>query len=73
MTRVRLFWRDAENMTTVGFIGSGQIGSTIARLAIEAGHQVVLSNSTRSRNARGHSRGTAAGIRGDEQGGRGGR
>ena len=32
-------------MTTVGFIGSGQIGSTIARLAIGAGHQVVLSNS----------------------------
>jgi predicted dinucleotide-binding enzyme len=32
-------------MTTVGIIGSGQIGSTIARLAIEAGHQVVLSNS----------------------------
>ena len=32
-------------MTTVGFIGSGQIGSTIARLAIAAGHQVLLSNS----------------------------
>jgi predicted dinucleotide-binding enzyme len=32
-------------MTTVGFIGSGQIGSTVARLAIEAGHRVVLSNS----------------------------
>ena len=32
-------------MTTVGFIGSGQIGSVIARLAIEAGHQVMLSNS----------------------------
>ncbi|SCE66781.1 hypothetical protein GA0070607_0159 [Micromonospora coriariae] len=32
-------------MTTVGFIGSGAIGSTIARLAVEAGHQVVLSNS----------------------------
>ena len=32
-------------MTTVGFIGSGQIGRTIARLAAEAGHQVVLSNS----------------------------
>ena len=32
-------------MTTVGFIGSGQIGTAIARLAIEAGHQVVLSNS----------------------------
>ncbi|WP_069765755.1 NADPH-dependent F420 reductase [Streptomyces sp. LUP47B] len=29
----------------MGFIGSGQIGSTVARLAIEAGHQVVLSNS----------------------------
>ncbi len=32
-------------MTTVGFIGSGEIGSTIARLAIAAGHRVVLSNS----------------------------
>ena len=32
-------------MTTVGFVGSGQIGSAIALLAIEAGHQVVLSNS----------------------------
>jgi predicted dinucleotide-binding enzyme len=32
-------------MTTVGFIGSGAIGTTIARLAIEAGYQVVLSNS----------------------------
>jgi 8-hydroxy-5-deazaflavin:NADPH oxidoreductase len=32
-------------MTTVGFIGSGQIGRTLARLAIEAGHKVVLSNS----------------------------
>jgi 8-hydroxy-5-deazaflavin:NADPH oxidoreductase len=32
-------------MTTVGIIGSGQIGSTVARLAIEAGHRVVLSNS----------------------------
>ena len=32
-------------MTTVGFIGSGQLGSAVARLAIEAGHQVVLSNS----------------------------
>ncbi|MER5893524.1 NAD(P)-binding domain-containing protein [Streptomyces sp. NPDC001876] len=29
----------------MGFIGSGSIGSTLARLAIEAGHQVVLSNS----------------------------
>src|ERR1700677_1764408 len=32
-------------MTTVGFIGSGQLGSAVARLAVEAGHQVVLSNS----------------------------
>ena len=32
-------------MTTVGFIGSGSIGSTIARLAVEAGYDVVLSNS----------------------------
>lgn len=32
-------------MTTVGFIGSGHIGSAIARLAIDVGYQVVLSNS----------------------------
>lgn len=31
--------------TTVGFIGSGNIGSTVARLAVAAGHDVVLSNS----------------------------
>ncbi|MFN8192605.1 MAG: NADPH-dependent F420 reductase [Nocardioidaceae bacterium] len=32
-------------MTTWGFIGSGHIGSTVARLAVDAGHDVVLSNS----------------------------
>ena len=32
-------------MTTIGFIGSGKIGSTVARLAVDAGHDVVLSNS----------------------------
>lgn len=32
-------------MTTVGFIGSGHIGSTVARLSVAAGHGVVLSNS----------------------------
>jgi 8-hydroxy-5-deazaflavin:NADPH oxidoreductase len=32
-------------MTTVGFIGSGMIGSTVARLSVAAGHEVVLSNS----------------------------
>ena len=32
-------------MTTIGFIGSGNIGSTVARLAVDAGHDVVLSNS----------------------------
>jgi hypothetical protein len=29
----------------IGFVGSGHIGSTVARLAVERGHQVVLSNS----------------------------
>ncbi len=29
----------------IGLIGSGNIGSTVARLAIGAGHEVVLSNS----------------------------
>jgi 8-hydroxy-5-deazaflavin:NADPH oxidoreductase len=33
------------NMTTLGLIGSGRIGSTVARLAVDAGHDVVLSNS----------------------------
>lgn len=32
-------------MTTIGFIGSGHIGATVARLAVNAGHDVVLSNS----------------------------
>jgi 8-hydroxy-5-deazaflavin:NADPH oxidoreductase len=32
-------------MATVGFIGSGMIGGTVARLAVAAGHAVVLSNS----------------------------
>jgi predicted dinucleotide-binding enzyme len=32
-------------MTTISFIGSGKVGSTLARLAIDAGHDVVLSNS----------------------------
>jgi len=32
-------------MTTIGLIGAGHIGSTVARLAVEAGHDVVLSNS----------------------------
>ena len=32
-------------MTTIGLIGAGNIGSTIARLAVAAGHAVVLSNS----------------------------
>ena len=33
------------SMTTWGFIGSGNIGTTVARLAVTAGHDVVLSNS----------------------------
>ncbi|MCW2820306.1 MAG: oxidoreductase coenzyme F420-dependent [Marmoricola sp.] len=32
-------------MATIGLIGSGHIGSTVARLAVAAGHDVVLSNS----------------------------
>jgi 8-hydroxy-5-deazaflavin:NADPH oxidoreductase len=34
-----------QDVTTLGLIGSGNIGSTVARLAVEAGHDVVLSNS----------------------------
>jgi 8-hydroxy-5-deazaflavin:NADPH oxidoreductase len=32
-------------MTTIGIIGSGMIGGTVARLSVAAGHHVVLSNS----------------------------
>jgi 8-hydroxy-5-deazaflavin:NADPH oxidoreductase len=32
-------------MTTVGLIGSGNIGGTVAKLAVAAGHPVILSNS----------------------------
>ncbi len=32
-------------MATIGFIGSGHIGATVARLAVNAGHDVMLSNS----------------------------
>jgi predicted dinucleotide-binding enzyme len=33
------------HMTTLGLIGSGNIGATVARLAVAAGYDVVLSNS----------------------------
>ncbi|GGP85265.1 NADP oxidoreductase [Saccharothrix coeruleofusca] len=32
-------------MNTIGFIGSGRVGGTVARLAAAAGHRVVVSNS----------------------------
>ncbi len=32
-------------MSTIGFIGSGHIGSTLAKLAVDNGHDVVMSNS----------------------------
>ena len=32
-------------MTSLGFIGSGNIGSTLARLAVDRGYDVVMSNS----------------------------
>lgn len=32
-------------MTTIGFIGSGNIGSQLARLAVDRGYDVVMSNS----------------------------
>jgi predicted dinucleotide-binding enzyme len=34
-----------RTMTTIGLIGSGNIGSTVARLAVNAGYDVVVSNS----------------------------
>lgn len=37
--------QDYGSMTTVGLIGAGMIGGTVARLAVAAGYDVVLSNS----------------------------
>ena len=34
-----------DEVRTVGFIGAGNIGSTLARLFLRTGRQVVLSNS----------------------------
>ncbi len=34
-----------SDVTTIGFIGSGNIGGTVARLAVAVGYDVVLSNS----------------------------
>ncbi|WP_203751141.1 NADPH-dependent F420 reductase [Actinoplanes cyaneus] len=38
-------WRVRAGMTTIGLIGSGNIGGTVAKLAVAAGYDVVLSNS----------------------------
>src|SRR5690348_4241997 len=35
----------ADGMTTIGLIGAVNIGSTIAKLAVDHGYDVVLSNS----------------------------
>jgi len=40
-------------MTTIGFIGAGDIGSQLARLAIRSGYDVVLSNSRGPETLRG--------------------
>lgn len=41
-------------MTTVGLIGSGHVGTAVARLAIAAGYDVVLSNSRGPDTLAGH-------------------
>lgn len=44
---IRLNQKDNKesDMATIGFIGSGNLGGTLARLAIGAGHKVLMSNS----------------------------
>jgi hypothetical protein len=36
---------ESGDLPTIGFIGSGSLGVTLARLAVAAGYSVVLSNS----------------------------
>lgn len=38
-------WCDSVVMTNIGIIGSGAIGSGLARLAVDAGHEVLIANS----------------------------
>jgi predicted dinucleotide-binding enzyme len=40
-------------MTTIGFIGSGQMGARVAKLAADAGYDVVMSNSRDPETLRG--------------------
>ena len=61
------------SMTTLGLIGSGSIGSTVARLAVDAGHDVVLSNSRGPETLEPRRRAGPAGPGGDRRGGRRGR
>lgn len=44
-----LWWKDGV-MAVIGFIGSGLLGSAVARRALVAGHQVVMSNSRGARS-----------------------
>ena len=37
--------RGSETLTKIGIIGSGNIGGTVARLFVKAGHQIAISNS----------------------------
>jgi 8-hydroxy-5-deazaflavin:NADPH oxidoreductase len=39
-------WQEMAGMTTIGIIGTGHVGSSLARAALAHGYDVVLSNST---------------------------
>jgi predicted dinucleotide-binding enzyme len=45
LSRVSRIRKEGPHMTTIGIIGSGHVGSNLARAAIAHGYDVVLSNS----------------------------
>ena|SRR6266446_3379618 len=61
----RVALSDGLGMTTISFIGSGRLDRTVARLAVAAGYDLVLSNSCGSQTLEDLERERRLGARAD--------